>query len=449
MLDPHYSGPLDEFCPYQCEETRSPGQYSCSGDCEVEPAGATCTGAPFICRPPFDTSAGYNYARCLDAVDAASCASMRNDDSSGMELLGCVGISTVRTQIPVLSSAVYDCFLLLPPATLTSHGPIVSCSLSQPDETCTSVFHDRGSGNRACPLHEEEMCAYLGPQFSCTNGEGQETCNAHAWTAAECVDDQARPCIFQDFSALVSQCSDGFNAQLASGVYGDHASICSSTHRKHVAFIARVCVQNCMLPYLRQCSPLLCAAACHYTPPLFCQAHHHEVACQPRPAVFTGVAGSDSAPSTDGAVSYLATGASMLFAASVRGDELNRLTARLACAASYQAGSPEDQRCGPACVRTIVTTGDTPEETCVPVSRYCRGTRSLLPQSATLMFVYGWGIGFTDMPSLTWRRRLMSVASTRLLNASTRLTEDGSPGGIQVLHWFLSHNVQNVMLKSC
>lgn len=105
-LDPHYSGPLDEFCPHQCDETRSPGQYSCSGDCEVELAGTTCTGAPFMCRPPLDTSAGYNYTRCFDAVDAASCASMGNDDSSATELLGCVGISTVRKQIPVLSSAV-------------------------------------------------------------------------------------------------------------------------------------------------------------------------------------------------------------------------------------------------------------------------------------------------------------------------------------------------------
>ena len=59
----------------------------------------------------------------------------------------------------------------------------------------------------------------------------------------------------------------------------------------------------------------------------------------------------------------------MLFTGSIRGDDVNRLTARLACAASYQADSPEDQRCGPACERAMVTAGDTAEETCVPVSR--------------------------------------------------------------------------------
>ena len=97
-LDPHYAGPLNEYCPhhYGCEQTMSPGQYSCSGDCEVEPVHTTCMGAPFSCRPPSDTtSADYNYTRCFDATDADSCASMQDDDYSA--LLGCVGTSTVRT----------------------------------------------------------------------------------------------------------------------------------------------------------------------------------------------------------------------------------------------------------------------------------------------------------------------------------------------------------------
>lgn len=103
--DPVYSGPLDEYCPYGCDETRSPGQYSCSGDCEVNPAGTTCTGAPFLCRPPRMTSAELNFTRCFDATDALSCASMQSDDDDTGVPLGCIGISTVRmrTFVPSFS----------------------------------------------------------------------------------------------------------------------------------------------------------------------------------------------------------------------------------------------------------------------------------------------------------------------------------------------------------
>ncbi len=114
-LDPHYIGPLDEFCPNECNETRSTGQYACSGGCEVEPARTTCTGAPFECRPPFNTPGDFNYTRCSDAVDAASCTAMQNDDFSVDELLGCVAVSTVRI-------SVHRCPPAVPPAVLHSHG---------------------------------------------------------------------------------------------------------------------------------------------------------------------------------------------------------------------------------------------------------------------------------------------------------------------------------------
>eukprot|EP01043_Picozoa_sp_COSAG02_P079136 COSAG02_NODE_18153_length_957_cov_1.378788_2_plen_80_part_01 len=76
----------------------------------------------------------------------------------------------------------------------------------------------------------------------------------------------------------------------------------------------------------------------------------------------------------------------MLVAASVRGDERDRVAARSACAESYRADSPEDQRCGPTCVRAMVETEGAPEETCLPVRHrwpQCILARSRLSVNAT------------------------------------------------------------------
>lgn len=86
--------------------------------------------------------------------------------------------------------------------------------------------------------------------------------------------------------------------------------------------------------------------------------------CQPRDAVFTGSAENGLHPLTDGHA-YVASGPTLLFAGSTRGDEDNRHAARSACLDTYQPSRPEDQRCGPACVRTLVEG----VETCLPVRR--------------------------------------------------------------------------------
>lgn len=182
--------------------------------------------------------------------------------------------------------------------------------------------------------------------------------------------------MFEDFAFLMNgetstDCYARFQSQLSSGVHGDHASICTSTHGTHGVSSTAHMFLNASVALTS--ATRSCAAACQYQPTFLCQAHHHEASCQPQEAVFTGVAGSDDAPSTGDARSYVATGQNLLFAVNVRGDDDDRHHARSACADSYLADSSEDQRCAPGCVAAVVDADDGPEETCLPVRRCCLG----------------------------------------------------------------------------
>ena len=189
---------------------------------------------------------------------------------------------------------------------------------------------------------------------------------------------------------MFTTCNAGFLDLLLSGTSGDHASICSSIACKHGASTCSRMRPKFPAALLSHVLTFMFAATCHYTPSMACETHHHAASCQPRPATFTGSNGDGTAPAVDSGI-YSATGTHMLIAASIRGDEHNRAAARSACAESYRADLPEDERCGPTCVISTVVIDGGPAETCLPVRRHCHQysfTSSRLRQSRRYLCVH-------------------------------------------------------------